>query len=201
VSEEKYRRTEGRARTPRRRRGLGIRAIPYHRMAYQVIVGGLVSAESGLREKIPTTPWAEYARYALPHDGVPDYCWARSTGRKRSARETPNYGISNQCCEKDRCHGRGATSTREHRRLGARHLPGGPFLRTTRRFRAPLTSFFLLPEDVQPVYESLSRTCNTKDRLLASGRQRPRAALAVALPTKDSEDRNDSRLWRDDLSL
>jgi hypothetical protein len=75
-------------------------AMLYHRMAYQIIVGGRVSAESVLREKIPTTPWAEYARYALPQDGVPDYCWARSTGRKRSARETPYYEISNQCCEK-----------------------------------------------------------------------------------------------------
>jgi len=167
MSEEKYRRTEGRARTPRRRRGLSMLAIPYHRMAYQVTVGRGVPADRGPREKTPTTPWAEYARYALPQDGVPDYCWARSTGRKRSARETPYYEISNQCCEKDRCHGRGATSTRENRRLGVQHLPGGPFLRTTRRSRAPLTPLSLLPEDVQPVYESLSRTCNTKDRLLA----------------------------------
>lgn len=146
------------------------------------------------------TPWAEYARYALPHDGVPDYCWARSTGRKRSARETPYYEISNQCCAKDRCHGRGATSTRENRRLGVRCLPGGPSCGPHEDLEHLLTSLFLLPEDVQPVYESLSRTCNTKDRLLALGRQRPRVALAVALPTKDSEDRNDSRLWRDDLS-
>lgn len=54
LSGEEYRRTEGRARKPRRRRGLSMLAMLYHRMAYQIIVGRGVPAESVLREKLPT---------------------------------------------------------------------------------------------------------------------------------------------------
>ena len=88
-------------------------------------------------------------------------------------------------------------TTRENRRLDAQHLLGDTKVLTG------LDVPFLLAEDVHPVHESLFQTCNTKDRLSCLKRFWNATAsgpLAVSVPTKDSEDRSDLRLWCNDLS-